>query len=244
MKIKLTMVTFVTMISLKGMASFHDLDVREKITSTSDAGKWLIRRFESFRANRYQDGNGNWTIGYGHHIISVPVSDGPDEPDPVLVKLHINPFKTITKEQGTAILVEDIIQRAPVRRWTKDIPLFQHEYDALTSFCFNIGGGRFRNPEKCGILPALENKKYKMAGKMLLDWMKEDGKLSRGLVKRRCAEMMVFFDKKLDYRLSMAPTSVFKIDLPRLDEFWAEFLDEELRAEAVGIYEGYSARAN
>lgn len=91
----------------------------------SDSGVRLIESEEAFRATPYPDEAGLMTIGYGHKI-------KPGE--------H---FTSITEAQGVAILRRDVADaEAAVNRFVK-VPVSQTQFDALTSFVYNVGADAF-----------------------------------------------------------------------------------------------------
>ena len=92
---------------------------------TSKNGIKLITQFEGCRLVSYQDSGGVWTIGYGH---TSGVYKG----------------MTITQEQAEKYFHDDI---KPIEEYLNslNIGLTQGQYDALVSFAYNIGLGRFKN---------------------------------------------------------------------------------------------------
>lgn len=140
----------------------------------------LIKQFEGFKAQRYYCAAGKPTIGYGHVITSrneqfegITLWDG-----------------TLTKEQAIRLLLQDaqkIAERA-IKSNVK-VDLNQNQYDALTSFIFNVGGSNFK---KSTLLKYLNTGDYQKASNELPKWNKGGGKVLNGLVKRRAAEKELF----------------------------------------------------
>lgn len=95
----------------------------------SEAGLALIKREEQFRATWYRCEAGRPTIGYGHVIQA-----GEER----FYKLRL------TEAQASDLLRQDVNRQygahvaARLRR-----PVTQHQFDAMVSLCFNIGGGGF-----------------------------------------------------------------------------------------------------
>ncbi|MDM7960184.1 MAG: glycoside hydrolase family protein [Synechococcus sp. WH 8007] len=93
----------------------------------SAAGLDLLKRFEGCRLEAYPDpgsGDAPWTIGYGH------------------TGAEVVPGLVITQAQAEAWLRADLAhsQRA-LETLLADVPLNQGQFDALLSFCFNVGAG-------------------------------------------------------------------------------------------------------
>ena len=139
---------------------------------TSAAGLALIRSCESFSPKIYLCPAGKPTIGYGH-----VVRGGVDRfPQP------------ISREQAEALLVEDL---APVEIYLRAVfpDLRQGEFDALASFCFNVGLGAF---EKSTMFTCLKAGDKSGAASQFARWVHGGGKVLPGLVKRRAAERDLF----------------------------------------------------
>jgi lysozyme len=137
---------------------------------TSAAGIALIERFEGLRLRAYQDGNGVWSIGYGH---TSDVTSGKFE----------------TKEQAEADLCTDLnTAEAAVERLV-GVPLTQGQFDALVSFTYNEGQGRLRDST---LLKLLNAGSYAGAAKAFASWEVIAGKHSAGLEKRRDSEVALF----------------------------------------------------
>lgn len=96
----------------------------------SQALRAMLKRREALRLQRYQLGDGGWTIGYGRYY---PFG-GPMPPE------------SITRETAEAWFDEDIEQRGA--RWVRayvTVPLTQHRFDALVHMAFNLKPSSFRN---------------------------------------------------------------------------------------------------
>lgn len=98
---------------------------------TSAQGLIDIAYHEGICLQPYLDSVNVWTIGLGHTAMAGP-------PDPQSVK-------ELTIKEAFDLLKADIVKyEAPVIQFgPKD--LAQHEFDALVSFCFNVGPGNLRS---------------------------------------------------------------------------------------------------
>ena len=134
------------------------------------AGTALIRSFESLRLVAYQDGNGIWTIGWGH-------------------TLGVQPGQVCTTEQAETWFFFDIGSTCRAVTAEVDIAITQNQFDALASLCFNIGAGNFRSST---LLRVLNVGNLMAAADQFLVWDKVAGQVSDGLVRRRAAERALF----------------------------------------------------
>lgn len=139
---------------------------------TSQRGIDLIKRFEGLRLRAYDDGVGIPTIGYGH-------TKG--------VKLGM----TITEEQAVQFLREDLHSAERDIDRLVTVHLCQHQFDALASLVFNIGGTAFRDST---LLRKLNAGDYAGAAAQFERWVHGGGKILPGLVRRRAAEKALFED--------------------------------------------------
>jgi len=103
---------------------------------TSEQGVALIRDREGCILKAYQDTVGVWTIGVGHTA-------------------GVSEFDRCTEEQATAWLAEDLMwSEAAVN--LVEVPLEQHQFDALVSFVFNVGQYAFASSTMKRLLNAGE----------------------------------------------------------------------------------------
>jgi len=145
---------------------------------TSNAGLQAIAGYEGFSPTIYQDQAGYDTIGYGHKLTSgeaVLYSNG------------------ISKEEGLALLKQDVRTAELTVNRLVDVPLSQSQFDALVSFTYNVGGGNFATST---LLQQLNSGNYAGAADQFLRWNKVtiDGQsvVSDGLTSRRTAERCMF----------------------------------------------------
>ncbi|NUG50169.1 lysozyme [Acinetobacter lactucae] len=146
--------------------------------TTSNAGIDLISSFEGVRLKAYDDGVGVWTIGIGTTIY----------PNGVKVKKG----DTCTLEQAKSFFTHDLKRFESSVNSLVKVPLSQNQFDALVSLSYNIGSGAFKNST---LLKKLNAKDYSGAAEQFLVWNKADGKVMKGLVRRREAERALFLKK-------------------------------------------------
>jgi len=154
---------------------------RRRKLALSKAGVRLIAGFEGFRSDLYDDAVGHCTIGYGHLVHQGPC-DGSEAKE----------FRQgITRERALAILNEDASGAAAAVNGQVTVPLTQAQFDALTSFVFNVGTGAFGEST---LLRVLNEGKYDEVPAQLARWVKAGSKTLEGLVARRKAEGELFAD--------------------------------------------------
>ncbi len=138
----------------------------------SKRGLALIQQFEGLRLSAYLDSADTPTIGYGS---TRGVSLG-DE---------------ITKTQALELLEADVERHADGVRRLVEVPLTQAQFDALTSFTFNLGIGALASST---LLDRLNAGDYQGAGDELLRWVYVGNDRLRGLERRREAERAMFLE--------------------------------------------------
>jgi lysozyme len=142
---------------------------------TSDDGRRFIEAFEGLFLHTYDDGTGVLTIGYGHTSAAGPP--------------RVYRGMTITKDSADAILAADLASvEAEVGHLVK-VPLTQPQFDALVSFQFNTG---WLGHSNCSLLRHLNHGDYLTADRDFALYNIAGGKVLRGLVRRRHAEMEMF----------------------------------------------------
>jgi lysozyme len=123
-----------------------------KRLSISESGVNFIKKREQYRSIVYSDQAGKPTIGYGHEL-----KPGEIYPD------------GITREQAERLLVQDIGKAEKVIQNDVKVDLVQHQFDALTSLVYNIGGYNFVNST---LLQMLNRSDYDSAADQFLEWNK------------------------------------------------------------------------
>jgi len=139
----------------------------------SDAGAHLIESFEGFSSKPYWDDDGGvWTIGFGS-------TKGVRKDSP-----HI------TRQQAHDRLMREVDATYGAAINALGLPLSQPQFDALTSFVYNVGPGGVAT--STGVGRALRARDWRTAADRLLDWDKAGGRRLLGLTRRRRAERALF----------------------------------------------------
>ena len=133
------------------------------------AGLDLIKQYEGCRLAAYRCAAGVWTIGYGH---TAGVHSG----------------MTITQAQADAYLQQDIAKFEGYVNNPAYVPiteqLNQNQFDALTSFAFNLGAGNLRK--------LCKGRTAAQIARAMPSYNKAAGKVLAGLTRRRKAEQALF----------------------------------------------------
>ena len=145
--------------------------------NVSEQGLKLIKHHEGVRNRPYRCPAGLWTVGVGHLI-----GDGkslPAEWD-----------RVFTKEEIDGILKRDLRRfELGVHKMLPNMPLRQGEFDALVSFCFNLGLGCF---QRSTVRQALLRGDKTQAMASLIKYCRAGGKILKGLQTRRLDEKALF----------------------------------------------------
>ena len=137
---------------------------------TSNKGKNLIKEAEGLRLEAYLCPAGVPTIGWGH-------TKG------VKIGQHI------TLAEAEDLLVEDI---APIERLLNGMKINfrQEQFDALVSWIFNLGEGKFKGSTMYQRI--VGNARDEEITDQMVKWIYSDGRPLPGLMKRRVAEANLF----------------------------------------------------
>lgn len=137
----------------------------------SDRGMDLIKEFEGLRLRAYRDQVGIWTIGYGH--------TGPE----------VHRGNEISEERAEELLREDVARFEDAVRALVKVEITQEQFDALVSFCFNVG---IWGLQRSTLLRLLNEGEIVKAAAQFPRWNKGRGKALAGLTRRRRAERELF----------------------------------------------------
>lgn len=138
----------------------------------------LIHSFESFQPNAYPDPGSRdgkpWTVGWG--------STGPD----------IGPGTVWTREQADARFQQHLAKlEQDLLRVLDGAPTTQDQFDALLSFAYNVGVGT-GGLATSTLLKLHKDGNYAGAAQQFERWNRNDGKVMRGLTRRRAAERAMY----------------------------------------------------
>ena len=137
--------------------------------SIHSSGSFHSNKEEGARNKAYKDSKGLWTIGVGHLIKD-------DEKDLITANL--------TNDQVEDLLKKDLKWCSEAVETSVKVPLQQHQFDALYSLCFNIGGTNFA---KSTVVKKINENDLQGAADAILMWNKPDV-----LINRRKRERALF----------------------------------------------------
>jgi lysozyme len=147
--------------------------LRRKPTKVSAKGVDMVATFEGFVARPSPDPIGIPTVGFG-------------ETDPALIRKYRN---GISRKDALELLrIRLNRDYAPAVR-ALNVPT-QNAFDALASFCYNLGPGALSPSTSIG--QALRRKAWRVAADDLLAWDHAGGHALPGLTRRRRAERSLF----------------------------------------------------
>lgn len=146
----------------------------------SERGIRLIKHHEGVRNRAYRCPAGLYTIGVGHLI-----GDGKSLPE--------SWNRTLSADEIDGLLKSDLRRfELGVHRMLPKMPLRQGEFDALVSFCFNLGLGCF---QRSTVRQALIRGDKKAAMESLVKYCRAGVKILKGLQARRLDERALFEGK-------------------------------------------------
>ena len=168
-----------------GLSGFKEATLLDNM-KTSDVGYNLIKKYEKFVPKLYSnDGGGrggNCTIGYGHLIHTGPCTSA----DFAKYPNGISQTEAETTLRKDVEIVEDLIRN------NVTVQLTQNQFDALISFLFTMGEGRFRTST---LLKQLNISDYDSVPVEMRKFLYSNGKLAPGLTPRREEEAGLFSGK-------------------------------------------------
>ena len=149
-----------------------------KVTKISKQGIELIKKFEGLKLKPYLCSAGVPTIGYGNTFYENGVKVKLSDPE-------------ISQERADQLLAFTLTSfEKYVDSFCRD-DISQQQFDALVSFCFNLGPNNLKAStllKKVNANPIDESIRLEF-GK----WTKAGGKVLKGLVTRRNAEADLYF---------------------------------------------------
>jgi len=146
----------------------------------------VIKHFEGLETKAYPDpasGGAPWTIGYGH--------TGTD----------VRPGMVWNEAQAESVLRSDIAKFERIVSNALITAVTQGQFDALVSFCFNVGPGRkgvkdgllvLKNGNPSSLLRLTNAREFDAAVRQFKYWGNSLGKPMKGLIRRRAAEACLY----------------------------------------------------
>lgn len=133
----------------------------------------LIKYYEGFSPTPYLCPAGILTIGFGH----------------VIRQGEVFAPAGITREEGVALLRQDVQQFARQVLRLIRVPLTDGQFDALVSFTFNLGAGAL---QRSTLRQKLNRGEYDEAAEEFPKWIWAGGRKLQGLLRRRLAEQAIY----------------------------------------------------
>lgn len=146
----------------------------------------MIKQFEGLETKAYPDpatGGAPWTIGYGH--------TGND----------VRPGTVWNQAQAEAVLRTDLARFEFLVSNALTTTVNQNQFDALVSFCFNVGPGKkgvkdgllvLKNGNPSSLLRLTNAREFDAAARQFKYWDNAAGRKLRGLTRRRAAEAFLY----------------------------------------------------
>jgi lysozyme len=182
----------------------------------SRAAITLIKRFEGYRQKAAQLPDERWTIGYGHTLTARQGAE-------------------VSLDDAEALLLYDLIAVTHAINELLFVPLNQNQFDALTSFAFNVGLDNFRSS---GVLKRLNEGALVQAACAMELWRKAEFHGERividALVRRRAAEKLLFLTPPGEAWVA-APSPILK---PVLDTDAHDIVPRQLPAQVSASLDG------
>ena len=142
----------------------------------NDALLNLVSHLEGYRAFRYKDSAGLYTIGIGHLI-----KPGESFREPLL------------PAEATNLLKHDLAIAAKTVNTEAKRPLKQNQFNALVSFSYNVGSGKLK---KSTLLRKVNAKQDPQVPAQFMKWVYAGDEEVEGLVLRRQVEARLYASAK------------------------------------------------
>ena len=146
---------------------------RNSRRQTGTAGVNMIKSFEGLHLDAYYDAVGIPTIGYGH-IEGVYMG------------------MSISEAEAEELLRQDLERFEVAVQDAVEVEINDDQFDALVSFCFNLGAGSLFSST---LLKLLNKGDYEKAADEFPRWNKAGGQPLLGLTRRRLSERALFLSK-------------------------------------------------
>ncbi len=168
--------------------SFADLDgTQQRVNAldlkVSETMKEALAEEEGVRLVVYRDVAGYPTVGVGHLVT-------PDD--------GLSVGDRITYDQAIEFLEKDLEKAEEgVERLVGDLPIYQHEFDALVDLVYNVGEGNVSPSESPRLNDAIANADYEGIARQL-EYTTAAGKVARGLQYRSERRQAIFMEAAYD----------------------------------------------
>ena len=136
----------------------------------SQEGIDLIKHFEGCELESYRCSANVLTIGYG-------------------TTKHVVEGMKISQHQAEELLMKDLEEFEEYVEDLIDVPLEQNQFDALVAWTYNLGP---TNLKTSTLRKVLNKGAYDDVAEQIKRWNKANGKVLKGLVRRRNAEAELF----------------------------------------------------
>ncbi len=143
----------------------------------SDEGIALVKKFEGCKLESYLCSASVWTVGYGS-------TRGVQKGD------------VWSQEKADITLIDELHEYGKYVEELVTIPLNQCQFDALTSWTFNLGPTNLQNST---LLKVLNQGDYEGVPYQIKRWNKAAGQVNDGLIRRREAEALLFEGKNWEH---------------------------------------------
>jgi lysozyme len=151
----------------------------------SQHGLGLLTQWEGCVLELYNDSAGLPTIGVGHLLTKSELSSGKI----VINGVPVQYSASLTQQQAEDLLAQDLDPAEQAVNSGVKVALSQNQFDALTSFTFNVGIGAFKSST---LLKVLNQGQYAQVPDQLMRWTRAGGRLVQGLVNRRQNEIKLW----------------------------------------------------
>jgi lysozyme len=151
----------------------------------SQHGLDLLTQWEGCELKVYNDSAGLPTIGVGHLLTKSELMSGKISIGGVPVQYS----NGLTQQQAETLLAQDLDPTEAAVNGGVKVTLSQNQFDALTSFTFNVGVGAFTGST---LLKLLNQKQYAQVPEQLMRWTRAGGRVVQGLVNRRQNEIKLW----------------------------------------------------
>jgi lysozyme len=151
----------------------------------SENGKKLLSSWEGLELRAYRDVGGKLTIGVGHLLTQSEQSSGK-----IWIKGEPVRYDAgLSEQQALDLLAQDLEKYEAVINDCVEVNLNQNQFDALTSFCFNVGGNAFMDST---LLKLLNQGNYEAVPEQLRRWVYCNHVKIQGMVNRRENEIKLW----------------------------------------------------